>query len=135
LGLRRASGRCRLCFRSTKWCQGAGLRRGSQRAARRSFTMNRFIGISLAGLIGVAAPMQAFGWGTVTGPRGGTATTGPRGAGYAQGPNGGTAYRGPRGAGAAYGPNGAAAVRGPYGGAAAVGPYGGTAYRAPGYGG
>ena len=97
--------------------------------------MNRFIRISLAALIGFAAPLQAFGWGTVTGPRGGTATTGPRGAGYAQGPNGGTAARGPRGAGYAQGPNGAAAVRGPYGGAAAVGPNGGTAYRAPAYGG
>jgi hypothetical protein len=73
--------------------------------------MNRFIRISLAVLLGFAAPLQAFGWGTVTGPRGGTATTGPRGGGYAQGPNG------------------AAAVRGPYGGAAAVGPNGGTAYR------
>ena len=72
--------------------------------------MNRFIRISLAALIGFAAPLQAFGWGTVTGPRGGTATTGPRGAGYAQGPNGATAARGPGGAGYAQGPNGAAAV-------------------------
>ena len=48
--------------------------------------MNRFISIALAVLLGIWAPMQAFGWGTVTGPRGGTATTGPRGAGYAQGP-------------------------------------------------
>ena len=96
--------------------------------------MKRFIGISLAALIGLAPSWQAFGWGTVTGPRGGTATVGPRGGGYAHGPNGGTAYRGPRGAGAVYGPNGGAAVRGPYGGAAAVGPYGGTAYRPPAYG-
>src|ERR1700756_3567301 len=59
--------------------------------------MNRFSRISLAALIGFAAPLQAFGWGTVTGPRGGTATTGPRGAGYAQGPNGAAAVRGPRG--------------------------------------
>ena len=68
--------------------------------------MNRFIRISLAAVIGFAAPLQAFGWGTVTGPRGGTATTGPRGAGYAQGPNGASAARGPRGAGYAQGPNG-----------------------------
>ena len=53
--------------------------------------MNHIIRISLAALIGFAAPLQAFGWGTVTGPRGGTATTGPRGAGYAQGPNGASA--------------------------------------------
>ena len=134
LGLQRASGRCRLCLHSTKWSQGDGFRRSSQRAAHRSSTMNRFIWISLAALIGFAVPLQVFGWGTVTGPRGGTATTGPRGAGYAQGPNGGTAARGPRGAGYAQGPNGAAAVRGPYGGAAAVGPNGGTAYRPPAYG-
>ena len=41
--------------------------------------MNHIIRISLAAVIGLAAPLQAFGWGTVTGPRGGTATTGPRG--------------------------------------------------------
>ena len=43
--------------------------------------MNRFIRIWLAALIIFSAPLQVFGWGTVTGPRGGTATTGPRGAG------------------------------------------------------
>ena len=91
--------------------------------------MNRFIRVSLAALIGFAAPLQAFGWGTVTGPKGGTATTGPRGAGNAQGPNGATAARGPRGAGYAQGPNGAAAMRARGGGAAADGPNGGTAYR------
>ena len=83
--------------------------------------MNRFIRISLAALIGFAAPLQAFGWGTVTGPHGGTATTGPRGAGYAQGPNGATAARGPRGAGYAQGPNGGTAYRGPAGAGAAYG--------------
>ena len=93
--------------------------------------MNRFIQISVAASIGLATPLQAFGWGSVTGPRGGTAYRGPAGGAAVQGPHGGTAARGPYGAGAAVGPNGAAAVRGPYGGAAAVGPYGGTAYRAP----
>jgi len=93
--------------------------------------MNEFARLCLAAIIGLSLPLQAFGWGTVTGPHGGTATTGPRGAGYAQGPNGGTAYRGPRGTGYAHGPNGATAYRGPYGGAVATGPHGGTAYRAP----
>ena len=111
--------------------------------------MNGLARLCLAAAMGVSVPWHAFGWGSVTGPHGGTATTGPRGAGYAQGPNGataargprgagyaqgpsgGTAYRGPAGAGAAYGPNGATAYRGPYGGAAATGPYGGTAYRGP----
>jgi hypothetical protein len=93
--------------------------------------MNGLVRLCLAAAMGLSIPLHAFGWGSVTGPHGGTATTGPRGAGYAQGPNGATAYRGPAGAGAAYGPNGATAYRGPYGGAAATGPYGGTAYRAP----
>ena len=111
--------------------------------------MNGSARLCLAAAMGLSIPLHAFGWGSVTGPHGGTATTGPRGAGYAQGPNGATAargprgagyaqgpngataYRGPAGAGAAYGPNGATAYRGPYGGAAATGPYGGTAYRAP----
>jgi hypothetical protein len=93
--------------------------------------MNGLARLCLAAAMGLSIPLHAFGWGSVTGPHGGTATTGPRGAGYAQGPNGATAYRGPAGAGAAYGPNGATAYRGPYGGAAATGPYGGTAYRAP----
>ena len=111
--------------------------------------MNGVTRLCLAATMGLSIPLHAFGWGTVTGPHGGTATTGPRGAGYAQGPNGGTAYRGPMGAGyargpnggtayrgpmgagAAYGPNGATAYRGPYGGAVATGPNGGTAYRAP----
>lgn len=111
--------------------------------------MNGLARLCLAAAMGLSLPLHAFGWGTVSGPHGGTATTGPRGAGYAQGPNGGTAYRGPRGAGyaqgpnggtayrgpagagAAYGPNGGTAYRGPYGGAVATGPNGGTAYRAP----
>jgi hypothetical protein len=69
--------------------------------------------LCLAAAMGVSVSWHAFGWGSVTGPHGGTATTGPRGAGYARGPNGGTAYRGPAGGGAAYGPNGAKAYRGP----------------------
>ena len=93
--------------------------------------MNGLARLCLAAAMGLSIPLHALGWGTVTGPHGGTATTGPRGAGYAQGPNGGTAYRGPAGAGAVHGPNGATAYRGPYGGAAATGPNGGTAYRAP----
>ncbi len=93
--------------------------------------MNGLARLCLAAAMGLSIPLHAFGWGTVTGPHGGTATTGPRGAGYAQGPNGGTAYRGPGGAGAASGPNGATAYRGPQGGAVATGPNGGTAYRAP----
>ena len=93
--------------------------------------MNGLTRLCLAATVGLSIPLHAFGWGSVTGPHGGTAAMGPRGAGYAQGPNGATASRGPRGAGAAYGPNGATAYRGPYGGAAATGPHGGTAYRAP----
>ena len=66
--------------------------------------MNGLTRLCLAAAVGLSISLHAFGWGSVTGPHGGTAAMGPRGAGYAQGPNGGTAYRGPRGAGAAYGP-------------------------------
>ena len=96
--------------------------------------MNGLARLCLAAAMGLWIPLHAFGWGTVTGPHGGTATTGPRGAGYAQGPNGGSAMRGPRGAGYAQGPNGGTAYRGPAGAATAYGPHGGTAYRGP-YGG
>jgi hypothetical protein len=71
----------------------------------------------LAAFLGLSMATHAFGWGTVSGPRGGAAYVGPYGGAAAQGPRGGTA------------------VRGPYGGAAARGPYGGTAVRAPYYGG
>jgi hypothetical protein len=93
--------------------------------------MNRIARHVLVAALAMSFPLQAFGWGTVTGPRGGSAYRGPMGGGYAHGPNGGTAARGPYGAGAAVGPHGGAAVRGPYGGAAAVGPNGGAAVRAP----
>jgi uncharacterized membrane protein len=73
--------------------------------------------VCLGALLTLSATTDAFGWGAVSGPRGGAA------------------YRGPMGGAAVRTPSGAAAVRGPYGGAAARGPYGGTAYRAPVYGG
>jgi hypothetical protein len=93
-----------------------------QRADRRSdyerkSPMRRVTIICISILLISAAASDCFGWGAVTGPRGGAA------------------YRGPYGGAAVRGPYGGAAVRGPYGGAAARGPYGGTAYRAPGYGG
>jgi hypothetical protein len=73
--------------------------------------------IYLSVLMTLSAMPDAFGWGAVSGPRGGAA------------------YRGPMGGAAVRTPSGAAAVRGPYGGAAARGPYGATAVRGPVYGG
>jgi hypothetical protein len=45
--------------------------------------MNGLARLCLAAAMGLSIPLHAFGWGSVTGPHGGTATTGPRGAGYA----------------------------------------------------
>jgi hypothetical protein len=81
--------------------------------------MRRLILVGFCLALSASLAQQAFAWGSVTGPRGGTA------------------YRGPMGGAAVSGPNGGYAARGPYGGAVARGPNGGTAYRAPGgyYGG
>jgi hypothetical protein len=73
--------------------------------------------IYLSALLALSATPDAFGWGSVSGPRGGAA------------------YRGPMGGVAVRTPSGAAAVRTPSGAAAARGPYGGTAARGPVYGG
>ena len=97
--------------------------------------MNRPATFALAALLGLTVAPHAFGWGSVTGPRGGAAYRGPAGGVGVRGPYGGGAVRGPYGAGAARGPYGGAAVRGPYGGAAVRGPYGATAVRPPPYGG
>ena len=70
---------------------------------------------------------NAFGWGAVTGPRGGAAYRGPMGGAAVRGPYGGAVARGPAGGVAARGPYGGAAYRGPYGGTAVRGAYGGTA--------
>jgi hypothetical protein len=91
--------------------------------------MSRIASFGLAALLALSVTTNAFGWGSVSGPRGGAAYRGPMGGGAARGPNGGTAVRGPYGGAAARGPNGGAAVRSPYGGAAAVGPNGGVAVR------
>ncbi len=96
--------------------------------------MIRVATFGLTALLALTIASNAFGWGAVSGPRGGAAYRGPAGGAAVRGPNGGTAVRGPYGAGVAHGPNGAAAVRGPYGGAAARGPAGAVAVR-PGYGG
>jgi hypothetical protein len=105
--------------------------------------MNRLATFGFAALLGLSLAPNAFGWGAVTGPRGGAAYRGPAGGAAVRGPAGGAAVRGPAGGAAARGPYGGAAVRTPYGGAAAVrGPYGGVAYvggvrpwvRAPYYG-
>ena len=69
---------------------------------------------------------NAFGWGAVTGPRGGAAYRGPMGGAAVRGPYGGAVARGPAGGVAARGPYGGAAYRGPYGGTAVRGGYGGT---------
>jgi len=79
--------------------------------------MKRLTILCIGALLSLSAASDAFGWGAVTGPRGGAA------------------YRGPMGGAAVRGPYGGAAVRGPYGGAAVRGPYGGTAVRGPVYGG
>src|SRR5262249_26465272 len=63
-----------------------------------------------------AVATDAWSWGSVTGPRGGTAYRGPFGGGGYHGPNGGSAYRGPWGRAYARGPNGGFGYRGPYGG-------------------
>lgn len=83
----------------------------------RTQAMKRLTVVCIGALLTLSAAPNAFGWGAVTGPRGGAA------------------YRGPMGGAAVRGPYGGAAVRGPYGGAAARGPYGGTAVRGPVYGG
>lgn len=91
--------------------------------------MNRLTIFGFAALLGLSIAANAFGWGAVTGPRGGAAYRGPAGGAAVRGPYGGAAARGPYGGAAVRTPyGGAAAVRGPYGGAAAVrGPYGGAA--------
>ncbi len=91
--------------------------------------MRRVASFGLAGLFALSLATNAFGWGAVSGPRGGAAYRGPMGGGAVRGPNGSAAVRGPYGGGAAVGPNGGAAVRGPYGGAAVRGPNGGVAIR------
>jgi hypothetical protein len=75
--------------------------------------MKRLIMLCLSVALAASLASEAFAWGSVSGPRGGTA------------------YRGPMGGAAVSGPKGGTAVRGPAGGAAAVGPNGGTAYRPP----
>jgi hypothetical protein len=89
--------------------------------------MRRFFLTALSLCLIVAVAADAWGWGSVTGPRGGTAYRGPFGGGGYKGPNGGGAYRGPAGRTYAQGPNGGAAYRGPYA-AGARGPNGGYAY-------
>ena len=54
---------------------------------------------------------NAFGWGAVTGPRGGAADRGPMGGAAVRGPYGGAVARGPAGGVAARGPGGGAAYR------------------------
>jgi hypothetical protein len=89
--------------------------------------MSRTACFGLAALLALSVTTNAFGWGAVSGPRGGAAYRGPLGGGAAVGPNGGAAVRGPYGGAAVRGPNGGAAVRGPYGGAAVRGPNGAVA--------
>src|ERR1700726_2678292 len=79
--------------------------------------MKRLTIVCIGALLALSAAPDAFGWGSVSGPRGGAA------------------YRGPMGGAAVRTPSGAAAVRTPSGAAAARGPYGGTAARGPVYGG
>src|SRR5271165_3917500 len=84
----------------------------------RTRAMKRLSIVCIGALLTLSATPDAFGWGAVSGPRGGAA------------------YRGPMGGAAVRTPSGAAAVRGPYGGTAVRGPaYGGAAYRGPVYGG
>src|SRR5438128_5578386 len=84
--------------------------------------MKRLTIICVGALLTLSAARDAFGWGAVSGRRGGAAYRGPMG---------GAAVRTPSGAAAVRTPSGAAAVRGPYGGTAVRGPVygGGTVYR------
>ena len=91
--------------------------------------MSRITSFGLAALLALSVTTNAFGWRSVSGPRGGAAYRGPMGGGAAVGPNGGAAVRGPYGGAAAVGPNGGVAVRGAYGGAAVRGPNGAVAVR------
>jgi len=70
--------------------------------------MKRIACFFLAVLLALSVATDAFGWGSVSGPRGGAAYRGPMGGGAVRGPNGGAAVRGPLGSGAAVGPNGGA---------------------------
>ncbi len=87
-------------------------------------------GLMLTTTIGLVVSIASFGhcfatafaWTAATGPRGGAAAVGPRGA----------AATGPRGGAAAVGPRGAAAT-GPRGGTVAAGPGGRAAVARPGY--
>jgi hypothetical protein len=74
--------------------------------------MSRIACFGLAVLLGLSVATNAFGWGAVSGPRGGAAYRGALGGGAVRGPNGGVAVRGPAGAAAVRGPNGGVAVRG-----------------------
>jgi hypothetical protein len=89
--------------------------------------MRRFFLTALSLCFVVATSSEAWAWGSVTGPRGGTAYRGAFGGGAVQGPRGGSAYRGPAGRTYAQGPNGGTAYRGPYA-AGARGPAGNGAY-------
>ncbi len=60
--------------------------------------MNRFATFGFAALLGLCMAQDAFGWGAVSGPRGGAAYRGPAGGAAVRGPNGGEAVRGPYGA-------------------------------------
>jgi hypothetical protein len=93
--------------------------------------MRRFFLTALSFCFVIATISDAWAWGSVTGPRGGTAYRGAFGGGAYHGPNGGSAYRGPGGRAYAQGPNGGAAYRGPYGGGVARGPNGNYAARGP----
>lgn len=85
--------------------------------------MNRLVIFGLGACLALSAVSNdAFGWGAVTGPRGGAAYRGPMGGAAVRGPYGGGAVRGPYGGTAVRGPYGAGAVRGPYGGVAVGGP-------------
>ena len=79
--------------------------------------MKNLATVCMSVLLATSVGSDAFGWGAVSGPRGGAA------------------YRGPMGGAAVRTPSGAAAVRGPYGAGAVRGPAGNTAVRGPTYGG
>jgi hypothetical protein len=74
--------------------------------------MSRGVCFGLATLLALSVTTNAFGWGAVSGPRGGAVYRGPLGGGAVRGPNGGVAIRGPNGGAVVRGPNGGVAVRG-----------------------
>src|SRR5215467_622890 len=73
--------------------------------------MKHLATVCMSVLLATSVGSDAFGWGAVSGPRGGAAYRGPMGGAAVRTPSGAAAVRGPYGAGAVRGPAGNVAVR------------------------